>query len=62
MQFDREVVLNMLLRLSEYPQIVVLLSYVLDCYKKSRDRWQQVCAYNATEGYMLNLGCKCVCV
>ena len=38
----REVVLNMLLRLIEHPRIIVLLCYVLDCYHKNRDRWQQV--------------------
>ena len=40
--FCREVVLNMLLRLIEHPRIIVLLCYVLDCYRKNRDRWQQV--------------------
>ena len=32
----------MLLRLIEHPRIIVLLCYVLDCYRKNRDRWQQV--------------------
>ena len=38
----REVALNMLLRLTEHSRIVVLLTHVLECYKKKKARWQEV--------------------
>lgn len=41
--FYREVALNMLLRLIEHPRVIVLLTHVLDCYKRKKEsRWQEV--------------------
>ena len=41
--FHREVALNMLLRLTEHSRIVVLLTHVLEFYKRKKARWQEVC-------------------
>ena len=39
----REVVVNMLLRLVEHSRVMVLLTYVLDCYRRNMQKWQEVC-------------------
>lgn len=39
----REVVVNMLLRLVEHSRVMVLLTYVLDCYRRNTQKWQEVC-------------------
>lgn len=38
----REVVVSMLLRLVEYSRVVVLLTHVLDCYKRKKQKWKEV--------------------
>ena len=41
----REVVVNMLLRLVEHSRVMVLLTYVLDCYRRNTQKWQEVCVH-----------------
>lgn len=41
----REVVVNMLLRLVEHSRVMVLLTYVLDCYRRNTQKWQEVSTY-----------------
>ena len=48
----REVALNMLLRLIEHPRVIVLLTHVLDFYKRKKTRWQEVRMYVHTHMYM----------
>ena len=42
LETQREVVLNMLLRLVAHHRIISLLCYVLECYSHRRQQWQQV--------------------
>lgn len=42
LETQREVVLNMLLRLVEHSRIIILLTYVLECYSRNRRHWNQV--------------------
>ena len=41
LETQREVVLNMLLRLVSHHRIITLLCYVLECYSHRRQQWQQ---------------------